>query len=380
MTAVIKKLTLIALLAALVACGGGDDPVTTTEEDNSAEDIAEEVVDVNVEDIQVDTASDVVTTLADVNGFRVVSELYNVHADGIYGTEVKIYAYVKDHSNNPVEDGTIVTFVADDHGYVGNQCATKSGACFVTWVSALDRSEPGNNNTTNPYADSIITIMARTIGEDSFIDKNANSLFDVGETTFTQSEPYLDANDNYGYDAGMNDFDEFFDYNNNGVFDLDTVFSLFRGQSCTTGAIALGHCAGRVEVWDTVRLSSSNGGPVTINLYSGSCGSALTFVPEETTINVTTEDDYCLVLQDVNGNVPPPGTAIELKNANGLIFSELDVVVGNVNNAVALLGTGFSTTVTIKPDAASDTGDLEIIVTPINDGGRTSSATYTIQD
>jgi hypothetical protein len=343
MTAVIKKLTLIALLAALVACGGGDDPAAVEEATEQAEDIAEDIsIDgVDAEDIIVDTASDVVTTLADVNGFKIVTTTFNPHADNIYGTRVEITAFVKDHSNNPVEDGTVISFVADDLGLVEDQCITTGGTCFVTWTSAGDRSEPGDLNAVNVESDNEITIMARTIGEDSFIDKNSNSLFDVGETTFTQSEPYLDTNDDGDYDSGANDFDEFFDYNSNGVFDLDTVFTTFRGQSCSPGAIALGHCAGQLEVWDTVTMINSNGGGVSLTLIN--CDGSAATSPLDLSVNGC----FTLEFKDPNGNIPPIGTRISIESDVGSIKFEPPATVPNSRPAI---GTGFVNDLLIADD------------------------------
>lgn len=347
MSSTIKNLTLIALFSALAACGGSDDIATAEAEEDLAEDIAEDT-GASAEDIITDTASDVTTTLADVNGFSIVTETHNPRSDNFYGTEVIITAFVKDHSNNPVEDGTVVTFVSDDHGLVEDQCVTTTGRCTVTWVSAEDRSEPGSPNTPNINADHKITIMARTIGEDSFIDKNSNSLFDVGETFFTQSEPFLDADDDGAYDSGVNDFDEFFDYNGNGEFDLDTEFTTFRGQSCSTAAIAAGHCSGQLEVWDSVEMINSNGGSVSLTMTNCD-GSAL-----PVTLDLATNGCFEIELRDVNGNIPPLGTKITTETDVGELTIEPPATIPN---AFAEPGTGFVQTVLLRDDDLAENAD-----------------------
>lgn len=338
MSKTIKNLTLIALLTALAACGGGEDPTATTEEDNVAD-------ETGTDDAIVDTASDVVTTLADVNGFNIVAETLNPRGYDFYGTEVIITAFVKDHSNNNVEDGTVVTFIADDNGMIGNQCATTDGTCTVTWTSSRDR------NYDNDFR---VTIMARTIGEDSFIDKNANSQFDVGGTLTTQSEPFLDANDNGTYDSGVADYDEYSDYNGNGSFDAADS-SLFKGASCSSTAAAAGHCATRTEVWDTLTLTNSAGGYVDMvltNCAGTEYGNSITGAVSA--ITLTGPTNFCMTVYDVNGNAPPAGTDIDVIIDNVAI----DVSPETVPNQYFAPSTGYVADVRLKPKDAADSGTL----------------------
>jgi hypothetical protein len=380
MTLTIKKLTLIAFLGALVACGGGDDTAATEEATEQAEEIAEDIdiEGVEAEDIIVDTASDVVTTLGDVNGFKIVTTTFNPHSDDIYGTEVDITAYVKDHSNNPVEDGTVVTFVADDNGLIEDQCITVNGQCSVIWWSAGDRSQPMDPDASGDagYQDNIITIMARTVGEDSFIDKNSNSLFDVGEVRFTQSEPFIDTNDDGDYDAGINDFDEYFDYNKNGEFDGNEEFTLYRGESCSTSAIAVGHCAEKLEIWDTVRMINSSGDEVDFEVTN--CVTAAVLMDTRTstsnTISLSGTTDLCLELFDRNGNIPPIGTQITITNTNGLIAS----LPTEVTNRYVTPGTGFEAKFSAEPDGTSSTGSIKVETESVD--GQKLSYFFTVTD
>jgi hypothetical protein len=291
MTLSIKKLTLIAFLGALVACGGGDDTAAAAAEEAVAE-------ETGTDEVIIETASDVVTTLADVNGFNIVANIRNPRTD-FYGTEVEVTAFVKDHSNNWVDDGTVVTFVADDHGGIPNQCATIAGRCSVTWVSAGDRSVGHSGIPVDRSDDYYVTIMGRTIGEDSFIDKDGDSKFDVNEVFMTQSEPFLDANDDGVYNPEIDEFDERMDFNGNGLF--DETFTKFRGESCSDAAVAAGHCASKVEVWSTAVLVASVAGEVNID-FNDCSGTSLT------AINVVSSSTYCITLTDRNGNTPPIGT------------------------------------------------------------------------
>lgn len=352
--------TMMVLLSLLTACGGSD----SGSDSNFASSDDTDTADAVLEDAIEETASDVVTTLADVNGFRIASTVLNPRAYDYIGTEVELVVTVKDHSNNPVEDGTVVTFIADDNGYVEDQCVTTSGSCTVVWTSARDRSQPADPDAldNNGYAnDYIITVMARTIGEDSFIDKNANSLFDDGEIYFTQAEAFLDANDNGEYDAGSTDFDEYSDYNSNGTFDGDDFVDTFRGTSCSNSAKALGHCASQLEVWDTLRMINSSGGTVFISL-SDCAGNELAYVRSDGTAMASVLDisggptKYCLEVTDINGNIPPSETTINVSTDNGTI----DVSPESVPNQYVAPGTGFIGDIRIKPDDDSSSGTMTI--------------------
>lgn len=358
------------MLSLLTACGGSDSGSDSNFVSSDDTTDTTDTTDTDLEEAIEETASTVVTTTADVNGFRVASTILNPRAYDFIGTEVELVVTVKDHSNNPVADGTVVTFIADDNGYVEDQCVTTSGRCTVTWTSARDRSQPAdpdaldNNGYTNDY---IITVMARTIGEDSFIDKNANSLFDDGETYFTQSEAFLDANDDGDYDAGSTDFDEYSDFNSNASFDGDDLVDTFRGKSCSSSAKALGHCASQLEVWDTLRMINSSGGTVYISL-SDCLGTELAYVRSDGSASAATLDisagptKYCLEVTDKNGNIPPTGTTIDVTSDNGTI----DVSPSTVPNQYVAPGTGFIGDIRIKPDEDSDSGTMTIKTSSVN--------------
>jgi hypothetical protein len=349
--------TMMVLLSLLTACGGSDssDGSNFSKSDDATTDATEEVIE--------ETASTVVTSSADVNGFSIATTTLNPRAYDFIGTEVDLVATVKDHSNNPVADGTVVTFIADDNGYVEDQCTTTSGTCTVKWRSARDRNQPVDPDagSDSGYAnDYKITVMARTIGEDSFIDKNANSLFDDGETYFTQSEAFLDANDDGDYDSGKTDYDEYSDFNNNGSFDGNEAVSVFRGKSCSSSAKALGHCATQLEVWDTLTMINSSGGTVYISLTDCD-GTELAYVRNDgtdsvTTLNLAGSSVYCLEVTDNNGNIPPTGTGIEVKTDNGSI----DVSPTTVPNMYVQPGSGFIGQIRIKSDDTPSSGTMTI--------------------
>jgi len=139
-----------------------------------------------------------------------------------------------DRFSNPVPDGTAANFRSNGNG-IGAQCttattATESGLCTVNWVSKDPR--PANGRSA---------LMVSAIGEDSFIDANANGIFDPpndnatpGVGWFEAQEPFEDDNENGVWDPG----EPFLDYNGNGLHDgpgpndhpLD---GLFHGVLCS---------------------------------------------------------------------------------------------------------------------------------------------------
>ncbi len=224
-----------------------------------------------------------ITGLPDQNSFSLGADILNPQAWDVIGTPVVISAYLADHFQNPVPDGTVVAFDAEG-GRVGGTCATTGGTCSVTWVSQ------------NPLpVDGIVTITARTVGEGDYQDGNSNGLYDVGEVFYSYPEVFIDANGNgvydkdaaynvdvnidggtveFGWDAStINFYEEFFDFNGNSVH--DTVSDKYQGVTCSTEAFAAGHCADLVDVTSSIELIMSEGrnplieGPWLYNPSSG---------------------------------------------------------------------------------------------------------------
>lgn len=123
-----------------------------------------------------------------------------------------VTATLGDHFGNPVPDGTAVNFTAAG-GVIGASCVTGSlppsgtapigqttnskvgpgsGACSVLFSSSNPR--PANGR---------VTILAYALGEEDFIDKNGNNVFDPGES-FTDKSPdiFRDDNENKAWSQG----------------------------------------------------------------------------------------------------------------------------------------------------------------------------------
>jgi hypothetical protein len=196
---------------------------------------------VNVSDTQtIQTQSDLLsinTGLPDQNSITLSPSNLNPEAFNIDGTEVTIFASLADTFNNPVPDGTTVSFTAEG-GRIQPTCNTSNGACSVTWTSSNPRAE-----------DHRITILATAIGHETLVDSNGNNQYDDTDG------PAITSNDGSGFDvtlptrSGFVDLSEAWrDDNENRVRDANEIYldfdasggaqpdaqnGLFDGPQCT---------------------------------------------------------------------------------------------------------------------------------------------------
>jgi hypothetical protein len=176
------------------------------------------------------------TGLPDQNSFTLSADNLNPEANTISGQTVNFVARLADTFNNPVPNGTSISFTTEG-GVIEPSCTTENGTCSVTWTSANPRT-----------ADHRITILATAIGHETLFDSNGNNSFDdadgmaildntdsgfdtsqFGQTGFVDhSEAWRDDNANRVKDAS----EIFLDYNNNGQFDM--ADGLFNGPQCNS--------------------------------------------------------------------------------------------------------------------------------------------------
>lgn len=130
------------------------------------------------------------------------------------GTESIFTVQLADAFNNPVSDGTAVSFTTEG-GSIDDACTTEKGACSVTWRS--QNPKPIRNSANNSvdrllcvnagglsyvadYATCAteragrVTVLAHAIGNESFIDANGNGLYDFGVDIFKTHNDYPNGN------------------------------------------------------------------------------------------------------------------------------------------------------------------------------------------
>ncbi len=291
----------------------------------------------------------ITTGIPDADSFSLAVQCQNVEALNTDGVTVPVTARLADRFNNGVPDGTAVTFTTEG-GSIQSQCtttttSTESGVCTVNWTSSNPRP-----------ADGRASLLATSIGEESFADANGNGTFDNGEVFTDLGEPFLDNNENGAHDAG----EPIYDFNNSSTYDGPD--GKFNGVLCldTTGRCGAQNTTG-IGARNVIIMSGSS--PVTVPAI----GSALT--PGVGAPNSTRT--YFITFKDTNGNPLPAKT----------------------NISAAITGTGFAlglpssfdvpctigpTTYpfTISSAAGASTGTLTITVT--TPAGLKSILTYSL--
>ncbi len=229
---------------------------------------------------EVSTVSDTLVIsagLPDQDSFTVSATVLNPGGANINGVESTITIQAADAFNNPVPDGTPISFTTE-YGAVDPSCATTDGACTVTWNSQnpkavllsstgtmrtidntacdWDNDGPDGDDTTgdpcfqasNEYPLGQIysgrtTILAYALGDESFVDSNGNGFYD-----------YVDTNGNVTYDAGVDTLEPFVDLpeafrddNEDGVFGNDTSNFDNNGDGACTSDDGRDQCSG----WET---------------------------------------------------------------------------------------------------------------------------------
>jgi len=171
-------------------------------------------------------------------------------------TEMTISVFVGDRNNQILTDAHTV-FFKTEWGLIEPSCVTENGSCTVNWQTSSATTAPAGHTNT---------IIAYSIGEESFTDQNGNGIFDDDDKatpTFDDlEEPYVDSNGSNSYDTGEPIFDTINGNDRTGANGLhDTGDFLFNGQSCTHSS----QCSAiqkSIYVWDKVTLSM-DGPPAT---------------------------------------------------------------------------------------------------------------------
>ena len=235
----------------------------------------------------------ITTGIPTANNFSLAVGCHNIEGWSIDGTTTTVTASLADRFQNPVPDGTAVTFTTS-HGAVGPQCTTTtnngiSGVCTVTWRSQGTRT-PLNLTPAAPKGR--VALLASAIGEESFTDSNANGYFDTGENFDDTSEPYRDDAQQGSYVTG----DYFFDFNSNSV--RDGPDSIFEGVLCT----------------DPMRCNASKKsagiGVQNVIIMSGSDASIDPLIAPPATLTSGSSLALVFWIRDLNDNVMPGQTTV----------------------------------------------------------------------
>ncbi|MBB1338465.1 Ig domain-containing protein [Pseudoalteromonas sp. SR44-2] len=221
------------------------------------------------------------TGIADQNSFSLSRSIFNPHALNVDGNTVAVNARLADHFNNPVPDGTAVTFITEG-GVIEPSCTTTNGACSVTWTSSNPRpfTDSMYENTIAQKCDGGLpcplgilnndltidlplggraTVHAYAIGEETFSDLNGNGYFDSEDffdDLFDIPEAFIDNNEDGTFggkdcsdgtdpcsrdNSTGDEFEEFVDFDGNGSW--TTQNGLYNGLLCREEDEAAGLCS-----------------------------------------------------------------------------------------------------------------------------------------
>jgi hypothetical protein len=298
----------------------------------------------------------ITTGIPTAASFSLAVQCFNIEGLEVDGVTTEVTARLGDRFQNPVPDGTAVTFTAEG-GNIQSQCttsttATEGGVCVVNFRSSEPR--PANGR---------VTLLAKAIGEESFTDGNGNGAFDNTENFSDLSEPFRDDNEDLTYQAG----EDFFDFNNNQT--RDGPDSLFNGVLCNDTAGRCGAAATRstgiarqariIMSGSTAVISQTNGAAFPSPVFSIAQNSASAVV---------------FWVRDANGNPMPGGTTVSL-TANGASLSVATPSSFSVPCALPNIGALIPgiTTFAFTVNSATTAGDGVLTLTVRTPRGQTTT-------
>lgn len=294
----------------------------------------------------------ITTGIPDQDSFSLSASCLNPDAWAYNGVTSIITAHLSDRFNNPVPDGTSVTFRTEG-GSIEASCDTgigdnaSHGECSVEWRSQSPRPSDGRT-----------TILATTIGEETFLDvAPTNGRFDDGEFSVQNDigEPFSDDNENDNYDAGV---EEFVDFNLNGQ--RDGPNGLYDGLLCNKNTVN-SQCNTESEtlfVSDDIVLVMADATSLIIELRQG---------PDPLSAPVSSVDlnnggtvVYAHVY-DARNQLPPGGTTISVATDVGTIIGPDAYTVPSTNSNAGRFVAAFAINPANDLDEAAN-GAIEINV------------------
>ncbi len=309
----------------------------------------------------------VTTGIPDQDSISVSAETLNVEAFGVDGVQVPVTARLADRFNNPVPDGTAVTFTTEG-GSIGSGCATLNGACTVTWtsqdprpVTRPDDPVPGDLPGGFPFLGrgGRSTVTAIAIGEESFVDLNGNGVFDDPDDFTGQDLPeaFRDFDEDGVRDSA---FEPFFDFDGDNNF--DGADGLFNGVLCSHSTQCPAGTPTSLHVRDDITIVMSTSGAI-IEVSPG----PIISIPKD---GAAAE---LILVWDGNGNNMPAGTTIATS-----ISGDAASISGTSSSIVpntALVGPhAFS----IVIEAGDEAGSALLSVDVTSPGEVTTTGSFTV--
>ncbi len=358
------------------------------------------------------------TGIPDQDSMSISASSLNPEAWEYDGAEVTITARLADASNNPPPP-TIVYFTTEGGSIetLGNSCITSDdGSCSVIWRSQSPKPEgkelyaegenPRTSNIDNNGLPNFmgqkyggrVTILATTIGEESFPDLNGNGRFDECEVkaftggtgkpckadgtidengidiTYTGNdisgkpydlkEAFVDHNEDGLFNPSEvggqlgGEQEEPSDFNENGLF--DDKDGMYNGVLCTIPAHSGCSDVKSIDVRDSLVLVMSGSGAQFIATKPVPVGG----FPGILTINGEGTSSASVIIADLHNQPMPSGTTVEFSLAGaGSIVSTSTFTWPDTNKNG---GSQFSVVVKGEKDDLPKEGTLIVTVTTPN--------------
>ncbi len=318
------------------------------------------------------------TGIPDQDSFTLAADILNPEGWDITGTTVNITARLSDAFNNPVPDGTAVSFTTEG-GSIEPSCTTVNGACDVVWTSQNPRPEgqtlvgnaaaPELSNTLGQKFGGRATILATAIGEESFPDSNGNGRFDAAEMAlflgtdisgdpFDLDEAFVDHNEDGVFNPEVaggqtgGELETFVNFDPNGDSNFTQKDGLYNGVLCSIP----GHAGCATESPNSP--NSINVRRSLVLIMSGSNPQVVTTQGENLVLIGDSSGAVSIIVGDLHNQPMPEGTTVDFTTTAGSIVgpSSFDWPNDNHNG-----GLGFG--VTVKGATTPANGSLLVEIT-----------------
>lgn len=264
--------------------------------------------------------------LASHTHFTMASSKRNIEGLGWANIKATISAFLADRFGNyNVLTGTSVSFYTEAGGIDRSAVTDATGALSVefrtqnpeptdvaidTWEQTLITNlnakytalSLATDGSVDHPRDGWVTIMASVRGEETFLDANANGVYDDDELHIDIGEPFYDNNDDRLRDDGTSDaFELFIDTNGNGIYD---------GPD--------GSWSSDITIWDDIKIA-----------YTGP-PSYIVIEPTTFTIATGAVQTFNVMVADKNLNTLISGTTITITATKGTLAGSTTETLGDV--------------------------------------------------
>lgn len=297
------------------------------------------------------TAIAIATGPPDQDSMSLAASELNPRAWDINGKEVTISAFLADRFNNPITDGTAISFTTE-LGSIQPSCITTNGGCSVNWRS----QDPRFTTLPGAVVDGVTTILAAVEGEESFIDVDVNGIFSDGDSFTDLAEAYRDDTDNGAHDAG-----EFFvDFNVDQT--LNGANGLYNGKGCTHSTLC-DTIVDSITVRKSIRLVMAEDNPK-VYAIAYDDGTPVDLSLPLPTFSTLTNNSISFTIGGLNnGQILPVKTTLAFSTTNGNITAGANQTIRDGVSPADIY------TVSISDDGTSSNDGVLTLTVTIGGGG-----------